>query len=51
MLDWPDCRNVRDLGGLPTRDGVSGARGERITYVRILRSAEDADSGKTLEIG
>jgi protein-tyrosine phosphatase len=20
-LDWPDCRNARDLGGLPTRDG------------------------------
>ncbi|GIE95049.1 tyrosine-protein phosphatase [Paractinoplanes rishiriensis] len=20
-LDWPDCENVRDLGGLPTRDG------------------------------
>ncbi|TDU88494.1 protein tyrosine/serine phosphatase [Kribbella voronezhensis] len=20
-LDWPDCRNVRDLGGLPTDDG------------------------------
>jgi protein-tyrosine phosphatase len=20
-LDWPDCRNVRDLGGLPTTDG------------------------------
>ncbi|OLE26470.1 MAG: hypothetical protein AUG44_12915 [Actinobacteria bacterium 13_1_20CM_3_71_11] len=21
MLDWPDCRNVRDLGGVPTSDG------------------------------
>jgi protein-tyrosine phosphatase len=21
VLDWPDCRNVRDLGGVPTRDG------------------------------
>lgn len=21
MLDWPDCRNVRDLGGVPTGDG------------------------------
>ena len=20
-LDWPDCRNARDLGGLPTTDG------------------------------
>jgi len=22
-LDWPDCRNVRDLGGMPTRDGAT----------------------------
>ena len=22
MLDWPDCRNVRDLGGVPTVDGA-----------------------------
>ena len=21
MLHWPDCRNVRDVGGLPTTDG------------------------------
>lgn len=21
LLNWPDCRNVRDLGGLPTADG------------------------------
>src|SRR5688572_17424458 len=21
-LDWPSCRNVRDLGGLPTADGA-----------------------------
>lgn len=21
MLDWPDCRNVRDIGGLPAADG------------------------------
>src|SRR5919197_5833224 len=21
-LDWPDCLNVRDTGGLPTTDGV-----------------------------
>jgi protein tyrosine/serine phosphatase len=21
QLDWPDCRNVRDVGGLPTADG------------------------------
>jgi len=21
VLDWPDCRNVRDLGGVPTGDG------------------------------
>ena len=22
-LDWPDCRNTRDLGGLPTRRGLT----------------------------
>jgi protein-tyrosine phosphatase len=22
-LDWPDCRNTRDLGGLPSRTGVT----------------------------
>ncbi len=22
-LDWPDCRNTRDLGGLPTRGGLT----------------------------
>jgi len=22
-LDWPDCQNTRDLGGLPTRSGVT----------------------------
>ncbi|HEV2140632.1 MAG TPA: tyrosine-protein phosphatase [Candidatus Dormibacteraeota bacterium] len=22
-LDWPDCRNTRDLGGLPTRHGLT----------------------------
>jgi protein-tyrosine phosphatase len=22
-LDWPDCRNTRDLGGLPSRGGVT----------------------------
>jgi protein tyrosine/serine phosphatase len=22
-LDWPDCRNIRDLGGLPSRDGLT----------------------------
>jgi hypothetical protein len=21
-LDWPECRNARDLGGLPTVDGL-----------------------------
>src|SRR4029077_6446823 len=22
-LDWPDCRNTRDLGGLPARSGLT----------------------------
>jgi protein-tyrosine phosphatase len=25
-LDWAGCYNVRDLGGLPTRDGGSTRR-------------------------
>lgn len=29
-LDWPDCRNVRDLGGLPTADGGRIRRGALI---------------------
>lgn len=24
-LNWPDCRNIRDLGGLPTRSGLTRA--------------------------
>lgn len=31
-LDWPDCRNVRDLGGMPTRDGAT------IRYGALIRS-------------
>ncbi|MFI4878493.1 MAG: tyrosine-protein phosphatase, partial [Steroidobacterales bacterium] len=22
-MDWPDCRNTRDLGGLPARKGIT----------------------------
>lgn len=29
-LDWPDCRNARDLGGMPTRDGGVIRRGALI---------------------
>lgn len=29
-LDWPDCRNVRDLGGLPTAEGGQIRRGALI---------------------
>lgn len=29
-LDWPDCLNARDLGGLPTTDGVRIRRGALI---------------------
>ena len=32
MLDWPDCRNVRDVGGLPTTDGG------RIRYGVLIRA-------------
>ncbi|WP_319458880.1 tyrosine-protein phosphatase [Micromonospora sp. RTP1Z1] len=32
MLDWPDCRNARDLGGTPTSDG------RRIRVGALLRS-------------
>lgn len=32
ILDWPACRNARDLGGLPTRDGG------RIRVGALLRS-------------
>jgi protein-tyrosine phosphatase len=31
-LDWPDCRNVRDLGGMPAGDGA------RIRYGALIRS-------------
>lgn len=31
-VHWPDCRNVRDLGGMPTRDGAV------IRYGALIRS-------------
>jgi protein-tyrosine phosphatase len=39
-LDWPDCRNVRDLGGLPTYDGgrvLPGAliRADSLQYLSL----------------
>lgn len=36
ILDWPGCRNARDLGGLPTRDGA------RIPPGALLRSGHHA---------
>ncbi len=30
MLHWPDCRNVRDVGGMPTTDGGRTRRGALI---------------------
>lgn len=44
-LDWPDCQNVRDLGGLPTADGGrirSGAliRADSLQYL----SADGVDA-------
>ena len=32
QLNWPNCYNVRDLGGLPTKDGAT------IQFGRIIRS-------------
>jgi protein tyrosine/serine phosphatase len=32
VLDWPDCRNVRDLGGVPTGDGT------RVRYGALIRA-------------
>jgi protein-tyrosine phosphatase len=45
QLNWPDCRNVRDLGGLPTADGGrirSGAliRADSLQYL----SADGVDA-------
>jgi protein-L-isoaspartate O-methyltransferase len=41
ILDWPSCRNARDLGGLPTQDGG------RIRAGALLRS--DHHAGMTPE--
>ena len=41
ILDWPACRNARDLGGLPTQDGG------RIRGGALLRS--DHHTGMTPE--
>jgi protein-tyrosine phosphatase len=35
-LDWPDCFNIRDLGGLPTTDG-------RTTRLRAVVRADDVN--------
>lgn len=37
ILDWPDCLNVRDLGGLPTSDGRRIARGALIRSDNLTR--------------
>lgn len=36
-LDWPDCLNVRDLGGLPTADGRRIAAGALIRSDNLTR--------------
>ncbi|MFC7620947.1 tyrosine-protein phosphatase [Microlunatus sp. GCM10028923] len=36
-LDWPDCLNVRDLGGLPTSDGRRIATGALIRSDNLTR--------------
>ena len=40
-LIWPGCRNVRDLGGLPTRDGVT-IRPRRLVRSDNLAGLDDA---------
>jgi protein-tyrosine phosphatase len=41
-LDWPDCRNVRDLGGMPTRDGATILRGALIRSDSLDNLFDDA---------
>jgi hypothetical protein len=36
-LDWPDCQNVRDLGGLPTADGGLTRRGALVRADDLCR--------------
>lgn len=40
-LDWPDCSNVRDLGGLPTLDGSVTRRGAAIRSDSLDRLTAD----------
>ncbi|MGA8117384.1 MAG: tyrosine-protein phosphatase [Actinocatenispora sp.] len=40
-LRWPDCRNVRDLGGLPTSDGHRIRRGALIRADNLDRLTPD----------
>jgi ubiquinone/menaquinone biosynthesis C-methylase UbiE/protein tyrosine phosphatase (PTP) superfamily phosphohydrolase (DUF442 family) len=37
ILDWPGCRNARDVGGLPTTDGSA------VRFRALLRSDHHAD--------
>ncbi len=39
-LQWPNCLNVRDLGGLPTRDGRQITRGALIRSDNLTRLTE-----------
>src|SRR5688572_20869908 len=40
-LSWPDCRNVRDLGGLPTASGGRIREGALIRADSLTRLTED----------
>jgi protein-tyrosine phosphatase len=40
-LHWPDCLNVRDLGGLPTQDGGAIRRGALIRADALSRLTDD----------
>jgi protein tyrosine/serine phosphatase len=40
-LDWPSCRNVRDLGGLPTTDGGHIRHGALVRADSLQRLTDD----------
>ena len=49
-LAWSGCRNVRDLGGLPTRDGL-GVRPRRLVRSDNVAGLDDAGYRALLDYG
>ncbi len=43
-MDWPDCRNARDVGGLPTTDGTRIRHGALIRADDLARLTADGVS-------